>query len=239
MKVLRDPAPVTAKGVAYSAESLEYFWDRLQPLASGLDLKMATALKKRQPGKALSFAVKKTLDRAAVFTITGRMRAKASYSARRNTVFQGPASDGAKLALYRLWRAGFQVVAFIHDEVIIEVDATCNLAATKKQIDDILVASMKEICPDLLIEVEGGYYRRWGKDKADEVLFGSDNRSTDSTEASPIRIDTGEEHASNDTDGVCAAVGAIECVVAVHAEGAHASQDVARVDLGRIEVLQG
>jgi hypothetical protein len=28
---------------------------------------------------------------------------------------------------------------------------------------------MKEICPDIVIEVEGTFRRRWGKDKADEV----------------------------------------------------------------------
>src|SRR5262249_32075412 len=130
---------------------------------------MGKALTLRQPSPALAFAVRKLVNRAGVFTITGRLRANASYSARRNTVFQGAAADGAKLALYRLWRAGFQVGAFIHAEVVIEVDADADLAAVKKQIDAILVGAMKEVCPDLVIEVKGSFRRRWGKDEADEV----------------------------------------------------------------------
>jgi DNA polymerase I-like protein with 3'-5' exonuclease and polymerase domains len=169
LKVLRDPSPATASGWAYTTEVLDYYWDRLQPLAARLGGPFREHLQRRRPGQPLFAEVKKLIDKAGVLTITGRLRAKASYSARRNTVFQGAASDGAKLALYRLWRDGFTVVAFIHDEVVVEVDETADLPRVKKQIDDILIASMSEICPDVKIEVEGSFRRRWGKDKEDEV----------------------------------------------------------------------
>jgi hypothetical protein len=70
-----------------------------------------------------------------------------------------------------LWRAGFTVVAFIHDEVVLEVDASADLAAVKEKVDGILVSSMKEICPEILIEVKGSFRRRWGKDEEDEILL--------------------------------------------------------------------
>jgi DNA polymerase I-like protein with 3'-5' exonuclease and polymerase domains len=169
LKVLQEPIPATATGRDYSPAQLDYFWERLQQLAPRLEPGLAEAVRARQPGPQLRFAVQQLLNRAGVFTITGRLRGRASYSARRNTVFQGAASDGAKLALYRLWRAGFTVVAFIHDEVVVEVNAAADLAATKAAIDAILVGAMKEICPDILIEVEGSFRRRWGKEKDDVI----------------------------------------------------------------------
>jgi hypothetical protein len=61
------------------------------------------------------------------------------------------------------------VVAFIHDEVVVEVDAAADLAAVKAQVDLILIEAMREVCPDMIIEVEGTFRRRWGKNKEDEV----------------------------------------------------------------------
>jgi hypothetical protein len=168
-KVLREPAPVTGGGRGYTPEEVDYFWTRLQALADRLEQRSAGDLRDRRPGYRLYFEVKRRVNRAGVVTLTGRLRARATYSAQRNTLFQGPASDGAKLALYRLWRAGFKVVAFIHDEVVIEVDAGADLAAAKRQIDGILVGAMAEICPDIRIEVEGSFRRRWGKNREDEI----------------------------------------------------------------------
>src|SRR5262249_29420587 len=136
LKVIKEPVPTTKRrGRDYTTEEVDYFWDRLQSLAAQLDPHKRDALLNRRPAQPLVFAVQKLVNRIGVFTITGRLRARATYSARRNTVFQGAASDGAKLALHRLWRAGFTIVAFIHDEVVIEVDANADLAALKQQID--------------------------------------------------------------------------------------------------------
>lgn len=142
-KVLREPSPTKRNGEAYSPSELDFFWTRLQQLRPQLDPIMSEALKKRKPSQDLVHAVEKLLNQRGVFTLTGRLRAKASYSARRNTVFQGAAADGAKLALYRLWRAGFRVVAFIHDEFVVEVPVDVDFAAVKQQIDGILISSMK------------------------------------------------------------------------------------------------
>jgi DNA polymerase I-like protein with 3'-5' exonuclease and polymerase domains len=169
LKVLRDENPTTRNGNPYDEAQRDYFWSRLQRLESVLESKMARDLRHRKPSNKLSFGVKQFLDRQGVMTLTGRLRAKARYSARRNTIFQGLAADGAKLALYRLWRNGFVVVAFIHDEVIVEVDASADLAKIKRQIDGILVDAMRQVCPDIQIEVEGSFWKSWGKGKGDEV----------------------------------------------------------------------
>ena len=54
-------------------------------------------------------------------TLTGRVRGRVGFTQARNTPFQGLAADGAKLALWALIRAGYRVVAFIHDEIIVEL----------------------------------------------------------------------------------------------------------------------
>jgi DNA polymerase I-like protein with 3'-5' exonuclease and polymerase domains len=112
---------------------------------------------------------------AGVLTLTGRLRALASYTQQRNTIFQGAAADGAKLALYRLFRKGYRVVAFIHDEMIIEVGANADLPACQRDIDSILIEAMREICPDVAIEVKGEFSRSWGKTPADRVDLGGGN----------------------------------------------------------------
>ena len=61
------------------------------------------------------------LDLTDVQTRTGRIRAACTYTAARNTPFQGLAADGTKIALYRLKEAGYRVSNFIHDEFVIEL----------------------------------------------------------------------------------------------------------------------
>lgn len=169
LKVARDANPKTTDGREYSADVVAYFWARLGRLAHRLTPGAGLALRNRRAGPALANEIRNLCQGDLVFTATGRLRAKADYSAQRNTVFQGLAADAAKLGLYRLWRAGFDVVAFIHDEVVLEIDESSDLNAVKTKIDGILIQVMQEICPDVAAEVKGEYRRRWGKDPADRI----------------------------------------------------------------------
>ena len=96
-----------------------------------------------------------------MFTPTGRLRANASYTARHNTIFQGLASDGAKLALWRVWRAGYRVVNFVHDQLLVEVPAGDDLQAHAERIAAGMVAGMAEVVPDVKIDVEFAATGRW------------------------------------------------------------------------------
>ncbi len=53
--------------------------------------------------------------------MTGRLRARCSFSAARNNVFQGLAADGAIQALWRLFRQGYRITMFVHDEIVVAV----------------------------------------------------------------------------------------------------------------------
>lgn len=61
---------------------------------------------------------------ATCATLTGRLRGGISYTQARNTPFSGLAADGAKLALWDLLHQGFNVVAFVHDEIVVELRYT-------------------------------------------------------------------------------------------------------------------
>ena len=167
LKVLHESLPRTNKGRPYSAKEIDFFWTRLQPLGDFLEPNMAIALRNRQPSGELCKSVINLLERSAVLTMTGRLRANVSHTECRNTVFQGVAADGAKLALYRLWRNGFRVVAFIHDEVVVEVPATCELWTKKDQINIILAISMKEVCPDIRIDIKGAFRQSWSNEQVE------------------------------------------------------------------------
>ncbi|MCY2987635.1 MAG: hypothetical protein NTY19_07195 [Planctomycetota bacterium] len=78
-------------------------------------------------------------------------------------MFQGLAADGAKLGLWRLWRAGFRIVNFIHDEVLIEVPAGSNLAHQAEIVRYLMVKGMREVVPDILVDVEYAVSERWFK----------------------------------------------------------------------------
>jgi hypothetical protein len=106
---------LNSRGKPYSQRYYEGVWDTLNRLCVDPDLKPLLA--PRQGSEALY----RRLFGAGVLTLTGRLRGRVSYSQCRNTPFQGLAADGAKLALWRLVGAGFRVIGFVHDEVLIEL----------------------------------------------------------------------------------------------------------------------
>lgn len=90
-----------------------------------------------------------------------------------NLLFQGPAADGAKAALYRVSRAcyveessvlyGSRPVAFVHDQILCEVPISKGEACLK-EIERIMVAVMIETAtPDIPVAVDGKLLTHWGK----------------------------------------------------------------------------
>jgi len=108
-------------------------------------------------------------DHRGAVTITGRIRARTSPTERLNTVFQGLAADGAKLALWQLRNAGYRLVNFIHDEVVIELPGAANHFNEARRISEIMISGMREVCPDVAIRVKYALMRRWIAD-AEAVL---------------------------------------------------------------------
>jgi DNA polymerase I-like protein with 3'-5' exonuclease and polymerase domains len=163
LKAVKVPVPETRQGRCYSACDIDYFWSRLAAKAHLLPTALQQDVLQRQPSTRLQREVMSLVGRAGVFTFTGRLRANASYTARHNTVFQGLAADGAKLALWLLWRAGYRIVNFVHDQVIIEVPITSDLKEHAEKISQLMVEGMRAVAPSMKVKVEYAATDRWHK----------------------------------------------------------------------------
>lgn len=119
------------KGGRFSPYFVEDTWNGLEhclSVGNGFPHWVAAAITDRAGSPGLS----SYLFSIPSVTATGRIRRETRYTDWRNTQFQGLAADGAKLALWRLTVEGFRVVAFVHDEIVVEVPAeTANNAADR------------------------------------------------------------------------------------------------------------
>lgn len=118
----------------------------------------------------------------------GMYRAGASYCAAANGFgLQTATAEGAKSAVFEVARAcydasqrsilfGARPVAFIHDELIVELpdDDVALRHAQAQEIADLMVASMSRILPDVTIRAEPALMYRW--DKRAETVLDTDGR---------------------------------------------------------------
>lgn len=144
-------------GTPYNPDYIKRVWDGL--IAINEYPELAFYLSLRRGSEALA----RRLFSTSVVTLTGRVRGRVGYSQARNTPFQGLAADGAKLALWRLIREGFNPVAFVHDEVVIEVEEGANHAALARQVEGILNGEMESVCGSVPIGSEYALARCWSK----------------------------------------------------------------------------
>ena len=109
----------------------------------------------------------------AVVTLTGRVRGNVEYTQQRNTPFQSLASDGAKRALWHLVLAGFRVVGFIHDEILIELPDQGDYVdhSVVKSVVKIMCDSMLEMTDNVPVKCEYTLSDRWSKN-AELILDG-------------------------------------------------------------------
>ena len=165
LKVLRDEEPCTNRGQgrSYTPEEIDFFWQKAQRLGVGLDDRLTSDLANRRPSLELWRAIRSKFGRRPVFTLTGRLRANASFCASRNTLFQGLAADGAILGLWKVWRARHKIVAFIHDQVVVECPADNGVLGRKEEIERLMIAGMHEVIPGMLVKVESVVTRSLNK----------------------------------------------------------------------------
>lgn len=98
-------------------------------------------------------------------TITGRIRSNCTFTQAKNFPFQGLASDGGKLALYKLIRDDYRVINYIHDEFVLEIPrgSIDLLNKHRHSAESIMIDQMKVACPDLKIGIESKICEFWEK----------------------------------------------------------------------------
>jgi hypothetical protein len=115
---------------------------------------LAKQIEDRRPSKALSDLVRAIAGRESYLSATGRLRAGCTFAASRNGVFQSLAADGALLALWKLFRSGYRVSAFIHDELIVSVEDNGRYREHVETISRVMKETMSEVLGGLPVQVE-------------------------------------------------------------------------------------
>jgi hypothetical protein len=153
--------PLNSEGNPYSPGYLDRVWGTICRLCTRPVL--LPDLEARQGSDRLALL----LFGRGVATLTGRIRGRVSFTQSRNSPFQGLAADGAKLALWRLMREGYRIVAFVHDEVLIELaDEGGFVSETKVQrAKEIMCNEMAQVLGgDLPVDCEASLSVCWSKD---------------------------------------------------------------------------
>jgi hypothetical protein len=131
--------------------------------------RVAAEIEARTPSKALAGLVKMVSDRGSCLSATGRLRAKTSFGASRNGVFQSVCADGALLALWALYRRGYRLAAFIHDEIVVCVPEGEDYAKHVEVVSSVMRDTMTEVLGGLPIDVEPFVRRSLSSKEGDQV----------------------------------------------------------------------
>ncbi len=151
----------STSGRGYTPEEQHWAWEQIERSRAAVMKTFRDQIRARTGSPDLQRAIQPGY---VAWIPTGRLRADCPYASSRNWPFQALAADGAKLALYALMRAGYRTVAFIHDEVLVEVPERDDYRAVCEDISGIMIRAMREVCPDVEIRTESVVMRRWSKD---------------------------------------------------------------------------
>lgn len=104
---------------------------------------------------------------------SNRVRGGLEGPAAANTLFQGLAADGAKLALIKLTEEmyfdkksplyGSRLVIFAHDETILEIPEK-NMHEGAMRQSQIMIEEMRKVCPDVKVSAEPALMKHWYKE---------------------------------------------------------------------------
>ena len=169
LKKVVDGNPFKKDGTPYSADFVDQVWRQLARANNNPEFADAIATRDTSDTSPL-----RRLMFTPVITPTGRIRGGVSFTAARNTPFQGLAADGAKLAMWELLKAGYQVIAFVHDEFVIELDELDDCTAKAADIDRICCQAMEQLVGDIPVATEYALAERWYKQA--EVVFDGEGR---------------------------------------------------------------
>lgn len=150
--------PYKADGTPYQQHAVDRLWQQLLSACRNPDLLPYI----QQRNTAADSPLRKLLF-SAVATTTGRLRGGVRFTAAKNAPFQGLAADGCKLALWNLTKAGYRVVAFIHDEFVIELNRLADFDLAAAEIPRICSESMQPFVPGIPVPCEFALTERWYK----------------------------------------------------------------------------
>lgn len=150
--------PQNRSGKPYNPRLINAIWRKLGSLCRNKNLREHIDRRNTDADSPL-----RKLFYRPVATLTGRLRGAVPFTAAKNTPFQGLAADGCKQAMWNLTKSGYQIVAFIHDEFIIELPDTADYDAESANISAICSDSMQPFVPGIPVPCEFAITQRWHK----------------------------------------------------------------------------
>ena len=139
-------------------------WHLLETCCGDISLLAHIRRRNLAPGSPL-----KQLLHGKASTPTGRLRGAVPFTAAKNTPFQGLAADGCKQAMWDLTKAGYRIVAFIHDEFVIELSRMDDIDQAAQEIPRLCSAAMQPFVPGIPVPCEFALTERW--DKRAEAVY--------------------------------------------------------------------
>jgi len=178
--------PFDGENRPYPQEFVNGVWKGLLSLCTNPEV--ANLLK--QAGGHGSEELEEKIFGADVVTMSGRMRGGVSFTQACNTPFSGLAADGAKVAIWELTLAGYRVVAFVHDEILVEVPIGCDYTREADIIARTMCMAMEEVCGSVPIKCKYALSETWSREA--EPVFDEEGRLVPWTEdmLPPVRETT-------------------------------------------------
>jgi hypothetical protein len=165
-----ERSPIAARGVTNvirgkSTASMHYqerVWNGLSRLLRTVpdpNPEIDDLIHRKQGGPRLD----NLLCRQIAATLTGRLRSGVGYTDSKNTPFQSLCADGGKLALWNLLYAEYDIYAFVHDEVLVQLpEKEAEQAA--KNVAQIMEDSMEAVMGQQIpAQCEYGVSDHWAK----------------------------------------------------------------------------
>ncbi|MCP4886224.1 MAG: hypothetical protein GY904_06375, partial [Planctomycetaceae bacterium] len=150
--------PNKADGTPYQQRTIDRVWMQLRGLCNNSHLMAHIEQRNTETDSPL-----RKLLNSSISTTTGRMRGGVPFTAAKNAPFQGLAADGCKQAMWNLTKAGYRLVAFIHDEFIIELSKLDYIDRAAQEIARICSESMQPFVPGIPVPCEYALTERWHK----------------------------------------------------------------------------
>ncbi len=96
--------------------------------------------------------------------VIGRRRGPCGRNEACNFMFQSLTGLATKCALWDLYKAGYKMVCWVHDEVLIEIDDNDNRDAEVRKIEQIMIEGVAKLIRHVNIKVESAMSYRWSKE---------------------------------------------------------------------------
>lgn len=144
-------------GRTYDPRLIDHAWSLMQQLNRNPDV--ADELNAKKP----SIELMRRCFFGSACSLTGRVRAHINYTQCRNTPFQSLVADAGKLAMFRLLRAGFRLLGFVHDEILIAIPFACDYENAIIQVQQVMIEAMEELTPKVPAATESILADCWTK----------------------------------------------------------------------------